>query len=1181
MAYYPDFSEADPWKPRPSSWFVWSPESRQFQQDIGLRHRLEERARVERLNRDKASLADYAKGIAGFPERTLAGLTDIPGMLQSLKSGATLPSDVAEGKIGATSRDRRYTLNGREVVVPAGTIADFEDPDALAAQTGQEYTQRLMDLSGLAMTGGLAAPAKGAELGMGPRWYSQAKKIAEEKGPAIADPNQWRATLGPHTKTEELEPIEAWLAQQGQRKIPRQELVQRINDQTPQIEEVWKSFEHEFSPEEIESQARQMVRESEGDMDLNMAREEVLAQIKDQGAGNTKFSQYQLPGGKRYRELLLTLPPGEDLVAGRTLYNKMKGDGARKWEDLPQWEQKEWIYNAGSDPSVVYHSSHWDEPNVLAHARMNDRWLGEPSEDDLANYNQLRQQHAADLAKAEEKLNRLRAYALEAEKLSPNQWDDIKKQWHRAEGLVNRLREAAPQPPRGSQRVLFLEEIQSDWHQAGRKQGYRNADVKPEETTPGAVPDAPFKKTWPELMLKRMVQEAADEGYDAIAWTDGATQAERYDLSKHVDRIIYSPNSQELNGYRDNQRVIQETGVSPEKLEQYVGKEAADKLLNNPTAKTIDGNMIEGDDLKLGGQGMVGFYDTMLPRMANKLFGRWGAKVRTDILPGKVNNFTVNPTAGGGSYTLRRNERYGDIVGEYPTWEEATRAGDEFSMREGAKTIHVLPITPELRRQATSQGFALFSGGEKKIGAALLGAGEQPLALPYRQGLGEGKLKEGEYTDVRILRKYPQHHEFLTHDHIKAVSNYSDGLYDPINSYLYQKPGWSSLGPGEVWNLEKLDDMLAQSEIPTNLTVWRGVSRATMAVIEKWVANHLPDDLLRLPGFLSTSLTRRFAEGWKGGPYYKIVQPRGSRGMIMGDYSVAGSEAEVLLPRNYPLEYQGRDHRGIMMFRPIGEPQPRPYTGKTAFSGKAEIIGEPRGASGPLIGEYFGIPKDKLPGWWAGLKQEERDILIDAYSHHKPLDWKLAKGLGKPETKKDYGNLAEELSKHPENVNQAWDYLLENKNIHPEIMSKYSTITQIQKALDAGWQPKTVKPTAKESEPRPLDYEEEIGGYDLEGESQSVSVLKKQGKYQISDEGEWFGVFKDGAALAHFNTPELAQRYLDWVTDPKHSVSNHAQKASLQELKTFLEPYVHMAKWLTKKEADNIASALGYGENSP
>ena len=85
---------------------------------------------------------------------------------------------------------------------------------------------------------------------------------------------------------------------------------------------------------------------------------------------------------------------------------------------------------------------------------------------------------------------------------------------------------------------MHVEEIQSDLHQAGRKSGY-NVQPTPEELNKiaeferksknntismseraewaglinkreGVVPDAPFKKNWHELAMKRLLNYAAD-----------------------------------------------------------------------------------------------------------------------------------------------------------------------------------------------------------------------------------------------------------------------------------------------------------------------------------------------------------------------------------------------------------------------------------------------------------------------------------------------------------------------------------------------------------------------------------------------------------------------------------------------------------------------------------------------
>ena len=95
-------------------------------------------------------------------------------------------------------------------------------------------------------------------------------------------------------------------------------------------------------------------------------------------------------------------------------------------------------------------------------------------------------------------------------------------------------------------RVLFVEEVQSDWHQQGRKKGYRDQSL-PEGyrvEKRGAVPAAPFSKAWHELALKRVIRYAADRGYDRVGWTTGEQQkarsksAEMEGIARIYDQIV-------------------------------------------------------------------------------------------------------------------------------------------------------------------------------------------------------------------------------------------------------------------------------------------------------------------------------------------------------------------------------------------------------------------------------------------------------------------------------------------------------------------------------------------------------------------------------------------------------------------------------------------------------------------
>ena len=122
-------------------------------------------------------------------------------------------------------------------------------------------------------------------------------------------------------------------------------------------------------------------------------------------------------------------------------------------------------------------------------------------------------------------------------------------------------------------RMLFVEEIQSDWHNEGHKEGYNSdkeaalkkiADLRNqwnslynEMLEAGAtearaisermdaidteranlakkvrygdfVPDAPFKDTYHEYVLKRLLREAAENDYDSIGWTPAEIQVKRW-----------------------------------------------------------------------------------------------------------------------------------------------------------------------------------------------------------------------------------------------------------------------------------------------------------------------------------------------------------------------------------------------------------------------------------------------------------------------------------------------------------------------------------------------------------------------------------------------------------------------------------------------------------------------------
>jgi len=68
----------------------------------------------------------------------------------------------------------------------------------------------------------------------------------------------------------------------------------------------------------------------------------------------------------------------------------------------------------------------------------------------------------------------------------------------------------------GGQRVLFVDEIQSDWH--------ADLHAKPQ----GTIADAPLRKEWPLLAMKLMLWWAQRMGADGLAWSTAELQLERW-----------------------------------------------------------------------------------------------------------------------------------------------------------------------------------------------------------------------------------------------------------------------------------------------------------------------------------------------------------------------------------------------------------------------------------------------------------------------------------------------------------------------------------------------------------------------------------------------------------------------------------------------------------------------------
>lgn len=279
------------------------------------------------------------------------------------------------------------------------------------------------------------------------------------------------------------------------------------------------------------------------------------------------------------------------------------------------------------------------------------------------------------------------------------------------------------------------------------------------------VPDAPFVGStpkWASLAMRRMIRYASEQGYDRISWDSGATQAERYDLSKHVNSIDVIPRTDAASGektravhiqFRDEGVMnlgVDKNGVidnaagpganqfTGKSLSDVVGKDVAEKIMSS------DRQTLSGENLRIGGQGQIGFYDKILPSVANEIGKKWGARVEKVGFPTFDNTrATVEKTSSG------YNIRIGGVLEGigFPNAEEAWAYVEKTAREQPTVKSDSLPITPQMRESVMTQGQALFMpAGE--IPGSLKPAGDK-FGLIYAGMMGDERRGLHLFTDPK------------------------------------------------------------------------------------------------------------------------------------------------------------------------------------------------------------------------------------------------------------------------------------------------------------------------------------------------------------------------------------------------------------------------------------------------
>lgn len=629
-------------------------------------------------------------------------------------------------------------------------------------------------------------------------FYSNAVRAVENAKMEKASPEQWAALLTPGRtpgiKAEEIEwtGILDWLKMQ-KGAIEKPALLQVLRDRGIEVMEVTLGENPNETPElpsgyEITQRTPTSYRLFNPNNDLidtyptERAAIHAAHEDADMGDHETQFENWSSdPSNPTYRELLMTLPIGygsnpkqspdthwqtEAVVAHTRFMDKTDAEGKRVL----------FIEEVQSD----WHQKGRDQGYELEGADLQQR-IGEKKATLDKALDQLGRAEMGVIEKAPEVLEKWRQVAMpdgvdlnETGQQRKSVYVDLMHRigmWREIVDRADRIKEdqdgqlSEPQELllRETQRGLandiewFVRNAAFEPVMREELHNYRNADLVWREAAQAyqnsntGIPNAPFKSSWPALVMKRVIRYAVDNGYDKVAWTTGEEQADRYNLGETVGSItsieheglyhIGMQGRRAMETIADHFEIPRDEGterlvMTEAQVREVFGKDLGGRIIEQ-TGNRI--TTFEGVDLHVGGEGMKAFYDRNLVNITNDIIKKHGAKVeQVDVTPSNPARRTalidrMRERAGLSSYGIGSRAEAEARIEEYKQ-NIANGVGDTDKAGQWiAELQDVMPIIDELERndkmgephpgfeitpqlaEAASGGFPLFQGKRGNI----------------------------------------------------------------------------------------------------------------------------------------------------------------------------------------------------------------------------------------------------------------------------------------------------------------------------------------------------------------------------------------------------------------------------------------------------------------------------------
>jgi hypothetical protein len=424
--------------------------------------------------------------------------------------------------------------------------------------------------------------------------------------------------------------------------------------------------------------------------------------------GEKQYPAYMMPGGRNYRELNIGLQPGsKDKTAGKIkLYDQYidnlqeeanairqqhpiirerPDDATQRLEEIGNRIQvAEDLKRANKESSEAWYGGHFeDEPDLFAQLRLQDY------QDVDGMSGTLIDEAQSDMhQKGREKGYRAPKKELEAKKIEHGTllnnfhedstrvpslrvydsltqlindmaegeqtfFDRLEARIARDNNTINLDNLTYPNKENG-QLVKFPEgsDLDEVKRLIGEAQKLKEGSIELQRMEYG-IPDAPFKKDWYHVAIRRAIKDAIDNGKDRVYLPTGEALADRYNYAAAIDQIAYKVKSNGKysvslkdfeGGWTQSIGNQSFNNLDAGELDGIFGKAMADKIRNKDVDQINKSQLdpddttylIENQSIDVGGKGFKQYYDETYPNFMKKEAKEFDAKTGYTKIPTPV-----------------------------------------------------------------------------------------------------------------------------------------------------------------------------------------------------------------------------------------------------------------------------------------------------------------------------------------------------------------------------------------------------------------------------------------------------------------------------------------------------------------------------------------------------------------